>query len=260
MGKFSIPTINLYDLRGQSNMGGLGDASDDLPVAYQGAQSSQIYYKTTRTSTDDGAWSALTPGTNTHGDPALNGNDYFGIESKLFKDLIDNAGKSNVMVVKSSRGGTNIASHFIAGPDGIVSNEYYLKPAASKAAKDGVINYKCIWFQGYQDCTADITANGYATNLQTWAADHDTVLKAFLRTQTEYPKIVLESPDFADALTTSARVDTVQAAQLAFSGTGRKRYSVAKPSGSLLKVDNIHCTGAALILYADQVYATIKDL
>jgi len=260
MGKFNITSIPVYDLRGQSNMGGLGDASDDLPAGYQGEQDSQIYYKTTRTSTDDGAWADLTPGTNTHGDPAFNGNDYFGIESKLFKDIADNNG-TIPRVIKSSRGGTNIASHFIAGPDGIVSNSYYMTPAISKLVKDGIPEYKsCIWFQGYSDCTADGTANGYAGNLQTWSADLNTFLRTLFRAQYEYNIVVVESPDFADAATTEARVNTVQAAQLAFSSTGRKRYSVAKPSGSLLKVDNIHVTGAGLIAYADQVYNTIRNL
>lgn len=260
MGKFNIPTMDVYDLRGQSNMGGLGDASDDLAAGYQGAQSSKIYYKTTRTSTDDGSWAALTPGTNTHGDPSLNGNDYFGIESKLFKDLVDNNSK-NPYVIKSSIGGTNITSHYAAGANGIVSNSYYLKPAISKLVSLGKPVYKgCVWFQGYSDCTSNSTANAYSANTQTWAGDIVTTLRELFRGQTEYNIVMAESPDFTDAGTDDADVDTVQAAQLAFAATGRKRYSVAKPSGSLLKVDGIHCHGAGLILYADELYRTIKDL
>lgn len=256
MGKFSIPTLNVYDLRGQSNMGGQGVVTTELPAGYQGAQTSQIYYKTTRTSADDGTWSTLTPGTNTHGDPSLAGNDLFGIESKLFKDMA----KTNTMVIKSSIGGTNISSHLTAGANGIVSNDYYLKPGLSKIAKDGVVNYRCIWFQGYSDCTSDATANAYAANLATWASELTTVLKALVKTQTEYPLVVLESPDFADGATTEARVNTVQAAQLAFAATGRKRYSVAKPSGSILKADNIHVNGAGLLSYADNVATEIQEI
>lgn len=259
MGKYNITRIPGYELRGQSNAGGGGDASDDLAAGYQGAQDSQIYYKTSRTSTDDGAWADLTPGTNTHGDPSLNGNDYFGMESKLFKDIADNKGIVP-RLVKSSIGGTNISSHYTAGANGIVSNEYYLKPALSKLVKDGIVDYKaCVWFQGYSDCTSNATANAYAANLATWSSELTTVLRGIIKGQAEYNLVVVESPDFADAGTTESDVNTVQAAQLAFAATGRKRYSVGKPSGSLLKVDNIHCTGAALISYADEVYDVIKD-
>ena len=87
-----------------------------------------------------------------------------------------------------------------------------------------------------------------------------TVIRSFIKVNYEFPIVVLESPDFADGATTEAWVNTVQAAQLAFESTGRKRYSVSKPAGSILKADNIHVTGAGLILYANNTYSKISSL
>ena len=269
MGKYSITRIDYVSMRGQSNCGGHGDVSSDLPAAYQGAQTGvNIYYKTTRTSTDDGAWATLTPGTNNHGDPAVAGNDFFGVESKLFKDLKDNY-TWNPYVVKSSVGGTALSSHLNAAANGIVSNDYYDEVAASKIVKDGFPRLKFVLLiQGYSDCTELIRSQGYDNTLYintiSWNNDMRTEFSTLFKScvNPDVKLVVVESPDYLDTGTDPAWVDNVQAAQLAFqTAVIRNNYSIAKPSVVTFNggPDQIHWDGDSLIRYSDLVYAVVKD-
>ena len=269
MGKYSITQIDFVSLRGQSNAGGQGDVSDDLPVGYQGAQTGvNIYYKTTRTSTDDGAWAALTPGTNNHGDPAVAGNDFFGVESKLFKDLKD-SNSWNPYVSKSSIGGTSIVDHLTAAAAGIVSNDYYDEVALSKLVKDGFPRLKYVLFiQGYSDCTSLAASQTYDNSLYidavSWMNDMRTQFSTLFKSipKDDVKLVVVESPDYVDGATNPTYVDNVQAAQLAFaSAVKRNNYSIAKPSVVTFNggVTGIHWDGESLIRYSDLIYAVVKD-
>lgn len=263
MGKYSITTIDIYELEGQSNAGGQGDVSDDLPAAYQGAQSGvNIYYKTTLTSADDGSWQSLTPGTNNHGDPAVAGNDFFGVEAKLYKDLKDNNSK-NPYCIKNTRGGTSIADWLNTGTYGPVSDNYYCKVSLSKIVASGFPKFKCCaMLQGYSDCTSLANANGYGPQLLTWATERNAFYASVFKSQVEYNLVVAESPDYIDGATNPAWVDIVQAFQLAFATSAiRKRYSIAKPSVVTFNggPTGIHWDGDSLIRYSDLIYAVVKD-
>lgn len=258
MGRYNITVLDLYDLRGQSNMD-WNSATNSGLGAYDVSQTGvRTYWKTDRTSTDNGNWQTLTPGTNSFGDPAQVGSGYYGIESKLLKDLKD-AGK-NPYMVKSSIGGTAIGTHVAAGANGIVSNNYYLKPAVSKLAKDGIVRHRgLVWFQGYSDCTSTSNANAYAGQLNTWASDCRGVYASLFIGQVEFSLVVVESPDFTDGVV-STDVDIVQATQLAFGALRRDNYSVSKPTSINFRDAGTHIDGASGLAYSDKILATISTL
>lgn len=269
MGKFTIPRLDIVSLRGQSNGGGQGDISSDLPAGYQGAQTGvNIYYKTTRTSTDDGTWSSLTPGTNNHGDPAVAGNDFFGVESKLLKDLKDN-NSWNPYMSKSTVGGTALATHLNAGVNGIVSNDNYDEVALSKLVKDGFPRLKFVLLiQGYSDCTSLATSQSYDNTLYVdstnWMTDMRTQFSNIIVsiTRDDVKLVVVESPDYIDGATTPTWVDNVQTAQLAFGSAGlRNNYSISKPTTVTFNggVTGIHWDGPSLISYSDKIYDVVKN-
>lgn len=269
MGKYNITRIDYVSMRGQSNCGGQGDVSDDLPAGYQGAQTGvNIYYKTTRTSADDGSWATLTPGTNNHGDPAVAGMDFFGVESKLFKDLKDSY-SWNPYLVKSSVGGTTLSTHLNGGANGIVSNDYYDEVAASKIIKDGFPRLKFVLLiQGYSDCTGLAISQAYDNTLYindiSWNNDMRTEFSTLFKSTVnpDVKLVVVESPDYIDGATNPTWVDNVQTAQLAFAtAVLRNNYSIAKPSVVTFNggPTDIHWDGESLIRYSDLILPVVKD-
>lgn len=261
MGKFNIPVLTVFEMDGQSNMIVADTLIDpDLPVAYRGVQSGvKTYFKTTRSSTDDGSWQDLNSGVNNI-DPTLLPANFFGMDSKFPRDLKDNFGV-NPYIVKSARGGTSITTHFNSAAEGIVTNDYYMTPALSKLAKDGLIKVICIWMQGFADSNAEASANAYAANLATLASDKRTYLRSKVVSAVEFDIVVCESPDFTGAPSVPAYVDTIQAAQLAFASTGRRNYSISKPDTvTFTNNGGIHIDGQTVIRYADKVYDVVKNL
>lgn len=257
MGIFNKPTAKVIMMIGDSNMDGR-EATSNLEALYQGPQTNEVdvFFKTTRTSANDGAWAAIDESIKnntsvlwTASNPTL---PKFGMQMYIGKDRFDSLGDKQFLI-NASEGGSR-TSYWVEGATEQNFEEmgYYWEQGIVQLIHSG---YKVelagvLIVLGYNDVAGQEQAT-FAANLDTLCDDLLAYYDDFFAAIQTWETLVLQSPDYTNHIQGEPNITNlgiVQAAQLALS---KDRTQVILKDVLATYIDGIHSDGSTIKRMSD---------
>jgi hypothetical protein len=269
MGKFSIPTIPVIVMIGQSNEGGYNDDSANATITSE--SNGYIFYKPDWTSTNNGTWQTpIATGVNNAQYTRIGTYNDIGIELKLANLMYAYNGLKH-RFIKLTYGGaeiTKMVGETDLNPDSVgeyfdIATSYTYKNAIEQLAGSGKVVVKAITFhQGEAEgAISEAVANAYYT---VGTVDFNNPLPYF------FQELRLFHKTLATAKIVITRVYTTSGGYPYTSNVAARQlaYTTANPSIAFIDMDNdvvfsdagVHWNAVTQELKAINIYNIIKDL